>query len=57
MVETKDVKGLKVFVVGQEVRKAERRNEFPGYGEPVVFGDVTRGKVGGLEKDEDPCKW
>ena len=57
VVETKDVKGLKVFVVGQEVRKTERRDQFPGYGDLVVFGDVTRGRVGGLEKDDDPCKW
>ena len=51
-IETGEVKGLRVHVVGQEVRKAEKNDEFPGFGEFKVFGDVTRGRVGGLAKGE-----
>ena len=47
------MKGLKVHVVGQAVRQATRADEFPRYGEFVVFADVTRGKVGGLAEGEE----
>lgn len=50
---TRDIKGLKVFVVGQEVTQAERADQFPGYGELVVYGDVTRGMIGGLAEGEE----
>lgn len=52
-IETGDVKGLKVHVVGQTVRQATRGDEFPVYGELFVFGDVTRGRVGGLGDGEE----
>lgn len=52
-VTTGNVKGLKVFVVGQEVTRAETADQFPGYGELVVYGDVTRGIVGGLGEGEE----
>ena len=50
--ETTDVKGLKVHVVGQKVQQAVKQDDFPRYGKLRVYDEVTMGKVGELG-DED----
>ncbi|KAI4220330.1 MAG: hypothetical protein L6R36_007696 [Xanthoria steineri] len=48
-----EVPSLKVHVVGQQVKPRVREDEFPEYGKAQVYREVTSGKAGGLQEEDD----
>ncbi|KAL8837072.1 MAG: hypothetical protein Q9176_005941 [Flavoplaca citrina] len=44
---------LKIHVVGQDIKPRVLADEFPEYGTARVYKEVTNGKAGGLQDEDD----